>query len=128
MDNYSLYHYGIPGMRWGVRRSQKQLARSRKRKPDIHDDYKRTHEKKSIKSMSDTELQNRINRLNKEKQYKDLKSQTGVIDKGHKAVKKYVAIAGTITAAAAATTALAAKYGKPVLNKIIEKQKIAWVL
>ena len=78
--------------------------------------------------MSDTELQNRINRLNKEKQYKDLKSQTGVIDKGHKAVKKYVAIAGTITAAAAATTALAAKYGKPVLNKIIEKQKIAWVL
>jgi len=127
MDNHSLYHYGIPGMRWGVRRSKRQLTRA-KRKADIHDDYKRNHDKKSIKSMSDQELQTRINRLNKEKQYKDLKSQAGVVNKGHSAVKKYAAIAGTITVAAATTTTLAVKYGKPIVNKILEKRKVAWVL
>ena len=29
MDNNSLQHYGIPGMRWGVRRSKAQLRRAR---------------------------------------------------------------------------------------------------
>lgn len=122
-----LYHYGIPGMRWGVRRSKRSLARARK-KANIHDDYKNAHNKKSIKSMSNSELDSRINRLNKEKQYKSLKKQAGVVDTGHNAVKKYVAIVGTLSAAAAATTGLAIKYGKPIANKIIEKQKIAWVL
>lgn len=122
-----LYHYGIPGMRWGVRRSKKSLARARK-KSNIHDDYKNAHNKKSIKSMSNDELDSRIKRLNKEKQYNDLKKQAGVVNTGHSAVKKYVAIVGTLTAAAAATTGLAIKYGKPIVNKIIEKQKIAWVL
>ena len=29
MDNNSLNHYGIPGMRWGVRRTKAQLRRAR---------------------------------------------------------------------------------------------------
>ncbi len=51
-------HYGTKGMRWGVRRSKKQLTRSSSKSST-----------KSVKSMSDTELRTAINRMNMEQQY-----------------------------------------------------------
>lgn len=62
MDDKSLYHFGVKGMRWGVRRSHSQLGQEGK----IRSDSKKNHE---IKSMSDQELRNRLNRLQMEKQY-----------------------------------------------------------
>ena len=129
MDYNYLYHYGIPGMRWGVRRSKKSLARARK-KANIHDDYKNAHNKKSIKSMSNAELDSRISRLNKEKQYKNLRlSEKGrLMDVGHKQLQKYALLGTTLVGVAATTTTIAVKYGKPVVNKILEHRKVAWVL
>ena len=75
MVNKELAHYGILGMKWGVRRTPAQLARARGSKKtveDVHDDYKRAHDKKSVKSMSDQELRNRNNRLQMEAQYATL--------------------------------------------------------
>lgn len=100
MANNELMHYGILGMKWGIRRSEAQLARARgSKKTEVHEDYKRVHNKKSVKSMGDQELRNRINRLQMENQYKDLSS---VKSKGEKAVKTFITTAGTITSAIAA--------------------------
>lgn len=62
MDDKSLCHFGVKGMRWGVRRSQSQLGQTGQLRSDS----------KEIESMSDQELRNRINRLQMERQYTQL--------------------------------------------------------
>lgn len=89
MDNNELYHYGVLGMKWGVRKDRGggvsktgRRFRSKKEKTPVHEDYARAHSKKSVKSMSDAELRNRINRLQMEKQYKELSGAS--VNKGKK--------------------------------------------
>lgn len=119
MDNNELYHHGIKGMKWGVRRSPSQLGHKirvkRKKKPSepIHEDYKKAHSKKSVSSMSDAELRNRNNRLQMERQYAQLTQKKS---KGKKIVSGLIATAGTIAAAEGAY-----KTYKRVGNKILDK-------
>lgn len=72
MENYELYHHGILGMKWGVRRTEAQLARARGKKNEASEDYNNAHTKKNVKSMSNKELKDRIARLQMEKQYSQL--------------------------------------------------------
>lgn len=97
-----LVHYGIKGMRWGVRRSEAQLERARGKKEEPHEDYTKAHAKKSVKEMSDSELRSRINRLQMEQQYSKLSSEG--VSRGKLSVNKILK-AGT-TVAAATTTAI----------------------
>lgn len=73
----SLEHFGILGMKWGVRRDRKTLDRlaGRKAKTDGDKTSEKTEKPKTVKELSDTELRNRVNRLNMEKQYNDLLQQ-----------------------------------------------------
>lgn len=116
-----LAHYGILGMRWGVRRSKTQLFRARKNRYETpeeeHEDYKKAHSNKSVKSMSDQELRARNNRLNMEKQYADL---TRIKSKGESIVKSYVTTAATIAAVAKATAIYKEHCGK-ALDKVGDK-------
>lgn len=86
--NNELYHYGVLGMKWGKRKAR-----------PVSEDYKRAHSKTKISEMSDAELRSRNNRLQMEKQYKDLTRKTNV---GKKAFDAFVKGAGMITAATVA--------------------------
>ena len=79
--NNNLQHHGIKGQKWGIRRFQNKdgsltLAGRKRQKQNndgpIHEDYSKSHNAKSVKSMSDKELRDRINRLNMERQYAQL--------------------------------------------------------
>ena len=120
MDNNELYHYGVLGMKWGVHKNRTNTSgstKSKKKSPDMHEDYKEAHSKKSVKSMSDAELRKRIDRLQMEKQYKDLKPSN--ISSGKKAVNKIIK-AGT-TVAAITTTGLTIYNNVDKIRKIVDK-------
>lgn len=82
-----LEHYGVPGMKWGVRRSEAQLAKARANRKKAEDKERSAEEKVASKSgsssdsgkssskkakpseMSDEELRTALNRMNMERQY-----------------------------------------------------------
>lgn len=79
-----LYHYGVKGMKWGVRRTAEQLGHIVKKGASaIAQKASESREKgrqrraytkersKPISEMTDDELRKRLNRLDMEKKYKD---------------------------------------------------------
>lgn len=91
MEN-SLYHHGVKGMKWGVRRTPAQLGHkttsSKKKKTGLFSKSKQETKKKtvvkstehteqkpkkkSVKEMTDQELNTSINRMRLEQQYAQL--------------------------------------------------------
>lgn len=105
MDN-ELRHYGILGMKWGVRRTEAQLAKARGRVSELEDKLNKktggktpssttstAPKKKSIKDMSDEELNAKIRRLQMEKQLEQLEG-SNVKEKGKSAVGGFLKTAG----------------------------------
>ena len=86
-----LEHHGVKGMKWGVRRSKRQLARAAKKSGGA----------KSAKDMSDAELRAVINRIDMERRYSTLTSQRSRASSGHNAVKAALATGATVNAAIA---------------------------
>ena len=98
MESTSLKHWGIKGMKWGVHRYQNSdgsLTSRGKKRYSTHEDYEKAHSKKHVSEMSDHELKERNNRLNMEKQYRDLTKKKNI---GSSVVKGLIAGAGTIVA------------------------------
>ena len=97
MEN-ELYHFGIKGMRWGVRRYQNpdgsltNAGKKRLKKGHASNEENDSSNKSSTKSsstktvedMSDDELRQAINRLQLEQQYKNLSPKN--VSKGKKFV------------------------------------------
>lgn len=103
-----LYHYGVLGMKWGVRRGRKSRPMS--------DDAREASniKKKKVSEMSNAELKKLNERMNLERNYSQL--NPSAVKRGAKAVA---------TAAVATTTVLTLvnnsekliKLGKKVLGK-----------
>lgn len=102
MTENELYHYGVLGMKWGVRRTPAQLARARgkstSKTSSSSSEKKETSSsttKKKLSEMSDDEIKKEINRMRLEKDYKDLMQMTmskaeSRIEKGKKFVEDIV--------------------------------------
>lgn len=83
-----LYHWGIKGMKWGVRRYQNPdgtlTAAGKKRYSSEGDagetkpEYAPKASPKKASDYSDEELRAQINRMQMEKQYRDLAGQTNI--------------------------------------------------
>jgi len=86
-----LEHHGVKGMKWGTRRSKKQLERAAKQSPE-HKNVRALKGKKSSE-LSNQELKAINERLNLEQNFHRLNPTT--VQRGHNAVKGVLAIAGT---------------------------------
>lgn len=124
MEEQALVHYGILGMKWGVRRSKAELARARGKKTsdsgDDSDDKKQTTAKrnKSISEMSDDELRKTVQRLQLEKQYRDLNPKQ--VSAGQKIVDKILKDVVVPAATEVGRNLLKEEFGK--LAKEIQKK------
>lgn len=111
--NNELYHYGVKGMKWGVRKDRTTMSGSerRKLKKAASIEKKRTkaldqrtsarYTYKQRKYLSDAELRGRINRLQMERQLKDLSRSSHIqlvtIPTGERAIRKALGYYGAKT-------------------------------
>lgn len=93
VDKY-LAHYGVTGMKWGVRRSRKALSAAREKRAGG-----------DAKKLTDDELGARIKRLEAEKRYKELNKRT--VSKGEKMAVDIMTQVGTQTAVKVGNGAMA---------------------
>ena len=82
MDNNEIYHHGILGMKWGVRRTPAQLGHKSNGSEGENSERSSSssgiksssssRDKKSVKNMTDEELGQAIRRLEMERRYTEL--------------------------------------------------------
>ncbi len=91
MGENEFRHYGIKGMKWGVRRTPAQLGHLVKRSPKGSparvpkkaEEKKATSKKKKLSELTDDEIRQRISRLELERRYKDLlKEESKKVSRG----------------------------------------------
>ena len=109
MAHDELYHWGIKGQKWGVRRYRNEdgtLTDAGKKRYHLNtyntrmrEYYKKT-DKKRVKNMSDEELDRETNRLAKEKRYKELEYDN--LSTGDKFVHEVLQKSGKLIATGAA--------------------------
>ena len=111
MTENELYHFGVKGMKWGVRKSRSSSCSSKKKRAKTDgwsDDAKEAYriKQKKVNQMSNAELKKLNERRNLERNYQQLNPNT---------IKKGIAIAGT-TAAALGTMAALYNNGNQIIS------------
>ena len=126
-----LAHYGIKGMKWGVRRSEAQLARARGKKeakrkkkegPPPSEDAAKAREsqtkakKEGLATLSNRELQELNKRLNMEQQYRNLtrESQRKLTDEDKALIAAVINGASSLTLAATKANPMTAAVGTAI--------------
>lgn len=124
-----LIHYGVKGMKWGVRRHKDKTTNNKRssRKAKREENRKvRTDRKKASRNrrkLSDKELNDRIKRLENEKKLKKLTEED--LNPGRTAVKNFMKTNGKQLASGLARVGVSAATGFAAFylkNKISSKQ------
>ena len=110
-----LEHYGVKGMRWGIRRTDKQLRLASEGGLEKKKLGKKTRYKGNVRHISDEELARRIKRLEMEKRYSDLNSRD--VSVGEAAAVEVLTTVGKDTAKSTLTG-----LGKVGVQQVLEKQ------
>ena len=101
-----LNHYGVKGMRWGIRRSKLQLSRGKRSSKLSADKQRKVSMRKDVKNrrtMSTSDLKNKIERLKMQKQLKDLTEEE--LSPGKSFMKRVLSTSGQKVATAVVTGA-----------------------
>lgn len=104
-NNDYLAHYGVKGMKWGVRKNSRK-AKLKKAKADLA-------------KMSDKDLQNRLNRYNNEQRYLEIvgaKRKSNMFSKKMRE-KSVETIANNLTKPIGLATGAAAMFGYTYVQK-----------
>lgn len=126
MENYNneLYHWGIKGMKWGVRRYQNKDgsltdAGKKRARREMSDDAKTASvlKKKKVSELSNAELKKLNERKRLEREYSQL--NPNAIKKGWKVVAASAGVMGTALAVYNNSNQIA-KIGKEVGGKVID--------
>lgn len=109
VDNF-LEHFGVKGMRWGVRRNRAQTPSSSDatNAARVHNKIRQTG---GTHSLSNKELQDFITRANLEQQYSRLAHQDPKLAKGHNFIKGFLSLANT-------ANSVFALYNSPLAKEI----------
>ena len=126
-----LYHHGIQGQKWGVRRYQNSdgsytsLGKKRRREESGYN-VSAKEVKKNMNSYDDATLQKKINRINMQNQVSKLEKQDRFYNKGLKTATGVLAAVGTITAIYKLKDNPLVKDGIKKIPKIMDQIDIAY--
>lgn len=112
-----LAHYGVPGMKWGKRKSRATVKSSSDRKISV--DNQRG---KKASQLSNKQLKAHNSRVELEKKYSDLIKKPSTIDKinrGNNQAKAIIAVAGTAITVYQMANSPAAKAGAKFLKNLL---------
>jgi hypothetical protein len=121
-EDSELYHYGIKGQKWGVRRYQNPDGTLTDSGKNHYAKQQRLKDLNNRRIMTDEELRNNIRRLKMEKEYKDLLEAD--LHPGKSAVKRALSTCATATLANTASRLVALGINVAI-TKEISRQKIA---
>lgn len=127
MEPNELYHYGVLGMKWGVRKDRKKTKKKarlvlespfkpkQKPSPQPSASSQTPSQKRSLSDMSDDELRALINRMQLERQYKQMMQAPP--SKGKAFVKKFLAENAQTIAKSAIQ-----KYANRIIDQTLDKK------
>lgn len=109
-----LYHYGILGMKWGIRRTQAQLGKVDHKRPS-------SRAKTDLSSMTDQDLKERVDRMMLERNYAKLTSKDKA--RGLDYIKNVLNVAGSAVGISSSASSLGSGKLSPTLDKVGEAIK-----